>query len=65
MLNDKVRIIKKYCADSAYVGLNGVIIEEFNDPGRSRRIKVDVPRKDDKYYLGDEIIMPLRCLKIV
>ena len=64
MIGDEVRIVKEYCADSAYVGLKGIVVEEFNDPGQSRRVKVTLPKDDDKYYLGDRIIIPLSCLKL-
>lgn len=63
MIGDKVRIIKRYCADDVYVGLKGVIIKEWNDMWESRRIKVEIPENDKRYYLGNTIIFPLRCLE--
>jgi len=63
MINDKVKIVKAYCADEIYVGLNGIIIEEFSDPQYSKKIKVKIPKDDKRYYLGDKIIFPLHCLE--
>ena len=63
MINNKVKIVKAYCADEIYVGLNGIIVEEFSDPQHSKRIKVKVPKDDKRYYLGDEVIFPLCCLE--
>lgn len=63
MIGDKVKIIKRYCADDIYVGLKGIIIEEFNDLTHARRIKVNIPKDDKKYWLSDKPIFPLHCLK--
>jgi len=63
MIGDKVKIIKRYCADDIYVGLEGIIIEEFNDLTNARRIEVKIPKNDKRYWLSNIPIFPLRCLK--
>lgn len=65
MLGDKVKIVKSYCADQIYVGLEGMIVEEFNDFTHGRKIRVKIPKNDKRYYLGNEPIFPLSCIEVV
>lgn len=65
MIGDKVKIAKGYCADKIYVGLEGFIVEEFNDFTHGRRIKVKIPKNDKRFWLGDKPIFPLSCIEAV
>lgn len=65
MVGDKVKIARYYCADKIYVGLEGTIVEEFNDFTNGRRVKVTIPQNDKRYWLGDKPIFPLFCLEAV
>lgn len=64
-IGDKVKIVKKYCADAMYVGLEGVIIEEFNDLTHAKRVKVNIPKNDKRYWLSDIPIFPSHCIKVL
>ena len=60
---DRVQIVKSYCADKMYVGLKGVIIKDFSDFVHSKMIKIELPKDNKRYYLGDEPAFPSYCLR--
>ena len=64
-LGDKVVIKKSYCADAVYVGLSGKVVRVFKQTlgTFSVKIKVKLPTKDKKYYLGDIPIFPVWCIE--
>jgi len=64
-VGDNVVIKKHYCADNVYVGLSGEVVEVFKQTlgDFAVRIKVKLPTKDKKYYLGDIPIFPVFCIE--
>ena len=63
-IGDRVRIVRRYCGDSMYVGLEGIVINIVEALMHTEfRIKVELPEDDQKrYYMGDEVLFPAECL---
>jgi len=64
-IDDEVKVDDWYVADKMYVGLTGVIQDiHFGYSGNVEyKIKLNLPFKASKYYLGDTVWFPGRKLK--